>query len=210
MPSHSIAILDAKTISTEDQLKQFERFSKCTVFQTTAPDQRKEHIGDADIVITNKVLLDREILSACPRVKCICVTATGVNNIDTAYAQEKGIAVRNAAGYSTESVAQFTFIILFHLMARPYYYDRYVKSGEYAKSDVFTHFGPGFWELSGSRWGIIGLGAIGSRVAQIASSFGCEVVYYSTSGKNDNALCRRVDLDEQLAQLQGHLVDGAR
>jgi lactate dehydrogenase-like 2-hydroxyacid dehydrogenase len=195
---NKIAILDAKVIADNQILKMFEQFGDVTIWQTTNPVERIEHIGDATIVITNKVLMEKEIMDACPTIKLICLTATGMNNVDLEYAKERGIFVKNVGGYSTDSVAQHTFSMLLYMISQPAYYDNFVKSGKYAKLDVFCHFGPGFWELKGKRWGIIGLGAIGRKVAEIATAFGCEVVYYSTSGANDTDDYKRVDLDELL------------
>jgi len=196
---NKIAILDAKVIADNQTLKIFEQFGDVTIWQTTNLAERIEHIGDATIIITNKVLMDKEIMDTCPNVKLICLAATGMNLVDLDYAKQKGIIVKNVAGYSTDSVAQHTFTMLFYMLSKPAYYDNYVQSGEYAKLDVFCHFGPSFWELKGKRWGIIGLGAIGRKVADIATVFGCEVVYYSTSGTNNTADYKRVDLYELLA-----------
>jgi glycerate dehydrogenase len=196
---NKLTILDAKVIADNQTLQQFEQFGDLTIWQTTRLDERISHIGDATIVITNKVLLDKEIMDSCPNIKLICLAATGMNLVDLDAARERGIVVKNVAGYSTDSVAQHSFTMLLYLISQPAYYDQFVKSGEYAKQDVFTHFGPGYWELKGKRWGIIGLGAIGRKVAQIATAFGCELVYYSTSGANNSADYKRVDLDELLA-----------
>lgn len=197
---NKIAILDAKTIASDAILNEmFGRYGDLSIWQTTTLAERVQHIGDANIIITNKVLFDREIIDACRAVKLICLTATGMNNVDLEYAATRGIAVKNVQGYSTNSVAQFTFAMLFHLMSHTAYYDNFVKNGRYSQLDVFTHFGPGYWELNGKRWGIIGLGAIGRKVAQIATAFGAEVVYYSTSGHNNNDRYTRVGLDELLA-----------
>ena len=196
---NKLTILDAKVIADNQTLQQFEQFGELTIWQTTRLDERISHIGDATIVITNKVLLDKEIMDACPNIKLICLAATGMNLVDLDAARERGIVVKNVAGYSTDSVAQHTFTMLLYLISQPAYYDQFVKSGEYAKQDVFTHFGLGYWELKGKRWGIIGLGTIGRKVAQIATAFGCELVYYSTSGANNSADYKRVELDELLA-----------
>jgi glycerate dehydrogenase len=121
-----------------------------------------------------------------------------MNNVDFEYAREKGIEVRNVISYSTESVAQSTYAMLLHLLNRMPYYEAYVKSGAYSRSKIFTHHGPSFWELSGKRIGIIGLGNIGRRVARIAEGFGMEVVFYSTTGRNNNINFKRFDLDTLL------------
>ena len=128
------------------------------------------------------------------------MTATGTNNLDKEYLAERGIAWRNVAGYSTESVAQHTFALLFYLLEKLRYYDDYVKTEKYVGDVTFTHFAKRFHQLSGMTYGIIGLGNIGRRVADIAKLFGCHVIYYSTSGKNSQPDYERVSFDELLAQ----------
>jgi glycerate dehydrogenase len=151
------------------------------------------------VVITNKVLINRDVMDACPELELICIVATGMNNVDLDYAAQKGIVVKNVAGYSTESVTQCTFSLLLYLLNAGRYYDDYVKSGQYAASPVFTHLGREFWELAGKRFGIIGMGTIGRRVATVASAFGAKIAYYSTSGKNlDAAGFPHLSLEELL------------
>jgi len=137
-----------------------------------------------NVVITNKVVIDREVMDACPGLKLICIAATGMNNIDLDYAAQKGITVKNVAGYSTDSVAQCTFAMLFYLLHAGRYYDDYVRSGQYTASPIYTHLGREFWELKDKLFGIIGMGTIGRRVAEVASAFGAKIAYFSTSGKN--------------------------
>ncbi len=193
-----VVILDAKTLGDDIELGIFQQFGDLEVYPTTDPSQLFERIQDADIIITNKVVIDREAINATRNLKLICVAATGYNNVDVLYAKEKGIAVTNVAGYSTESVVQTTFGMLFYLLMHLRYYDDYVKSGKYAMSDIFTHLGKPFWEINGKRWGIIGLGTIGRRVAQVAESFGCDVIYYSTSGIEREEKYPKYPLDELL------------
>ena len=193
-----VVILDAKTLGDDIELGIFEQFGDLEIYPTTEPSQLFERIQDADIIITNKVIIDKEAMNTARNLKLICVAATGYNNVDVVYAKEKGIAVTNVAGYSTESVVQTTFGMLFYLLMHLRYYDDYVKSGDYAMSDIFTHLGRPFWEIHGKRWGIIGLGTIGRRVAQVAESFGCDVIYYSTSGVEREEKYPRYPLDELL------------
>lgn len=194
-----IVFLDADTLG-ETRFFPLTRLGNLTVFQTTAPDQRIERISGKDIVITNKVIIDKEVIDACPSMKLVCITATGMNNVDLEYASQKGIRVMNVAGYSTESVAQLTFSLLFHIMTDLDYYNSYVKDGEYAKSHIFTHHGKPFRELAGKNYGIIGMGTIGRRVAEIAQAFKANVCYYSTSGKNLDTGYRHVPLNELLKE----------
>lgn len=191
-------ILDAKTLGNDIDLSGFSQFGEVEIFQTTKPEETLERVKDKDIVITNKVIIDKNIIDNAPNLKLICVAATGVNNIDIKYAKQRGIQVRNVAGYSTESVVQHTFAMLFYLLENLRYYDDYVKSGEYAKSDIFTHLGKPFWEVRGKTWGIIGLGTIGRKVADVASSFGANIIYYSTSGVERKEKYPRVSLEELL------------
>jgi glycerate dehydrogenase len=151
-----------------------------------------------EIVIVNKVELTGAIMKQLPDLKLICIAATGMNNVDLEHARENGIEVKNVTGYSTDSVAQLTFTMLLYLVNKPYYYDSYVKSGAYSRSGLFTHHHEPFWELKGKRMGIIGLGTIGRQVARIAESFGMEVVFYSTTGRNNHISYKRFELDDLL------------
>jgi len=198
LSSLKICILDALTLGDDVDLSVFDRLGEVSIYDATLPEEVVARIQDREIVITNKVVLNRSNLEYAPQVKLICVAATGTNNIDLNYTQSRNIAVSNVAGYSTRSVVQHTFAMLFYLLQSPSYYDSYVKSGKYAESGIFTHLGRPYWELYGKTWGIIGLGTIGQAVAGIAREFGCQVVYYSTSGENRNPNYNRVELEELL------------
>ncbi len=195
----NIVFLDAKTVGEVANFRVLEKQGKLKIFETTEPEEVVERCEGSEVVITNKVFLSQDILKQLPSLKLICIAATGMNNVDLDYAGKNGIKVKNVRGYSTESVAQHTFAMLLHLVNKTDYYNNYVKSGAYAKSDIFTHIGRPFWELSGKRLGIIGLGTIGRRVAQIAQGFGMEVVFYSTTGRNNNINYKRFDLDTLLS-----------
>ena len=181
-----IVLLDALTFGETD-LSGFSDLGDVTVHQTTTPDETLERIKDANVVVTNKVVITAEMMDQCTALKLICIAATGMNNVDLEHAKSKKIMVKNVAGYSTDSVIQHTFSMLFYMMGHARYYDEYVKSGKWQKSPVFTHVAQPFSEVKGKRWGIIGLGAIGRGVANIAKAFGAEVVYFSTSGKNSSS-----------------------
>ncbi len=181
-----IVILDALTFGETD-LSGFDALGEVEVYQTTSAGETPERVKDAEVVVTNKVVIDAAVMDAATKLKLVCVAATGTNNVDLEYAGQKEIHVKNVAGYSTDSVIQHTFSMLFYLMGHSRYYDEYVKSGEWQKSPIFTHVGRAFFELKGKKWGIIGLGEIGRGVANIAKAFGAEVCYYSTSGKNTNS-----------------------
>lgn len=189
--------LDFLTLGNVD-IKRFENFGIVVVYDKTAKEETSERVLDADIVITNKVVIDKEVLSCAKNLKLICVAATGVNNIDLNSAKEKNIAVCNVAGYSSESVVAQTFSTYFYLAHHNSYYDNYAKN-KWAGSPIFTHHQKEFNNLFGKKWGIVGLGAIGKRVASVASAFGCEVVYFSTSGKNKNSEIKEVGFEELLA-----------
>jgi glycerate dehydrogenase len=194
-----LVFLDAKTVGDVPNLGAFESFGEFITYPTTSAEERQARIADADIIITNKVIIDKEMMTHAKKLKLICIAATGKNNIDLQAAEEKGIVVKNAAGYSTDSVAQWTFALALQAINKTAYYNRYVQSGEYCNSDTFTHPGPAFWELKGKTYGIVGLGNIGKKVAGIARAFGANVVYYSTSGSHDEEGYQRVTLDELLA-----------
>lgn len=152
------------------------------------------------MIVVNKVPVNEATISDARGLKLVCVSATGTNNLDKDYLKHHGIEWRNGAGYSTESVAQHTFAMLFYLMEDLRYYDDYVKNGGYASSSLFTHFGIPFHELGSVTWGILGLGAIGRRVADIAGMFGAKVIYYSASGSPAQEGYRQVDFDTLLAE----------
>ncbi|MES2733311.1 MAG: D-2-hydroxyacid dehydrogenase [Bacteroidota bacterium] len=194
-----IVFLDVSTMGNIPNLAQLKRFGELVTFDTTSPNQLEERIREAEIIITNKVVISREAMDKAPQLRLICISATGTNNVDMAYAAQKGIAVKNVIGYSTHSVAQVTFTLILTLLNHPSYYDTFVKSGGYAQSPIFTHLDRPFWQLPGKRLGIIGLGNIGKQVAIIAKAFGMEVVYYSASGHNTDQTYERLDLDELLS-----------
>jgi len=195
-----IVFLDVKTIGEDIDLSGFERFGEVVKYGFSSPEESRERTKDADVVILNKVQINERTIGDAEHLKLVCVTATGTNNLDKEYLAERGIEWRNVAGYSTESVAQHTFALLFYLLEKLAYYDEYVKSERYVGDTIFTHFEKVFHELSGKTWGIIGLGNIGRRVADIAKMFGCRVIYYSTSGKNNQPDYDRVDFDTLLRE----------
>jgi glycerate dehydrogenase len=196
----NIVFLDADTVGDVSNLGLIKEYGNLTVYGSTSADQVVSRLQEADIALTNKVALTKTELGSLPSLKLICITATGMNNVNLDYAKAHQITVKNAAGYSTNSVAQHTMASILYLLHRPDYYDQYVKSGRYSSSNSFTHYGPPFHELAKKEFGIIGLGAIGSRVASIASAFGASVCYYSTSGKHDNPEYERLELDDLLAR----------
>ncbi len=193
-----IVFLDAATVGNLPNTAQFSSLGQYIAYDYTSTQERLERVKDADVVITNKVIMDREIITSCPNLKLICVAATGTNNVDLKCAEENNIPVKNVAGYSTDSVVQITFSLLLELMSHTSLFNNYIQSGEYSQSPSFTLINPAYNELTGKRLGVVGLGTIGRKVAQIAQAFGCEVVYYSTSGKNSTNDFKRVDMEELL------------
>ena len=192
-----IVLLDALTFGETD-LSGFEQFGDVKVYQTTSADEVEARIADATVIVTNKVVITKEHMQNTQTLKLICVSATGMNNVDLASAKENAVEVKNVAGYSTDSVIQHTFSMLFYLIGHSRYYDESVKNGTYSRSKIFTDVSKPFFEVKGKKWGIIGLGSIGRGVASIASVFGAEVCYFSTSGKNKNDDYQSVTLDELL------------
>lgn len=195
-----IVFLDANTIGDDIDLSGYDALGEVVKYGFSTPKEARERTKDADVIVLNKVLVNEQSIGEAEHLKLVCVTATGTNNLDKEYLAKRGIAWRNVAGYSTETVAQHTFAMLFYLLEKLPYYDNYVKSERYVADTTFTHFSNVFHELSGKTWGIIGLGTIGRRVADIAGMFGCRVIYYSTSGKNNQPGYDRVDFDTLLKE----------
>ncbi|MCP4326639.1 MAG: D-2-hydroxyacid dehydrogenase [Alteromonadales bacterium] len=193
-----IVLLDALTLGGSD-ISELASLGKLTTYAVTAVDQRLAHIADNEVIITNKVIIDEAIIKANPQLKLICIAATGTNNVDLIAAENAGVKVKNVSGYSTESVAQATLAMLLQLNQHSRYYDNYTLEDKWCTSQTFTHIDAGFSELKGKKWGIIGFGAIGQRVAELANAFGCELCYYSTSGKNSQQAIKQLDLDSLLS-----------
>lgn len=176
-----IAFLDAATMG-DVSFEPFERLGDFTRYENSTPEEARERVKDLDVLLINKVLVDKQLIDSAPNLKLICIAATGVNNIDVEYAASKGIPVRNAVGYSTDSVVQTTFMHILSLVGGAPYFDESVKSASYSRSGMFTDPNWNWWELAGKTIGIIGMGNIGNKVAKIAEAFGMNVCYYSTSG----------------------------
>jgi len=192
-----IVLLDTLTFGETD-LSTFHTLGTVESYLTTAPDETQERITNANVIVTNKVVITKEFMQNSPSLKLICVAATGMNNVDLEAAKELKIEVKNVAGYSTDSVIQHTFSMLFYLMGHSRYYDESVKDKTYSNSAIFTDVSKPFFEVKGKKWGIIGLGSIGRGVANIATAFGAEVFYYSTSGVNRTEDFQRTSLQKML------------
>ena len=195
-----ISILERDSLGLDVDMSAIEELGEVTVYAATTVETAAEHIGDADIIIANKLPLNENTLKEAKNLKFIAQTATGTNNVDFAYTNAKGIGVANVPSYSTDSVAQHTFSLLFYLAEKMRYFDDYVKSGRYSKSSCFSCLDMIYPEIAGKTWGIIGMGAIGQKVAQIATVFGCKVITYSASGRTYDMAYPQVDFDTLLAQ----------
>ena len=178
-----IVFLDAQTLGSDISLAPVASLGEYVSYPATRPEEVFERMAGFDVVITNKVWMGKEQIDSSPALKLICVAATGTNNVDTTYAAAKGIPVRNAVDYSTESVTQVTWMHILNLVGKARYFDTYVKDGSYSASGCFTNAAVPFSELRGKTFGTVGLGNIGSRVAGVAEAFGMRVLYYPTSGK---------------------------
>ena len=189
---------DIKTIGEDLDLSGFEAFGDVIKYPFSTPEELLERSADADVIIFNKVSINEASVGNAKNLKLVCVTGTGTNNIDKTYLASKGIEWRNVAGYSTESVAQHTFAMLFYLIEKLSFYDEYVKGDHYTNDTSFGHFREQFHEINGKTWGIIGLGNIGRRVADIAKVFGANVIYTSPSGQPPQDGYQQTDLDTLL------------
>lgn len=192
-----IVLLDTLTFGDTD-LSAFYKLGAVETFEITSKEQTQERITNAVVIVTNKVVITDAHMANAPKLKLICVAATGMNNVDLEAAKKRSIEVKNVSGYSTASVIQHTFSMLFYLVGHSKYYDEYVKDGSYSKSPIFTDITKPFFEVKGKKWGIIGLGTIGRGVAAVAEAFGAEICYFSTSGKNSSKDYPQVELNELL------------
>lgn len=191
-----IVFLDRATLGEDISLEEFYSFGEVILYDFTPANLTAERVKDVDIVITNKVVIDEGIINNSS-LKLICIAATGMNIIDLVAAEKKRIVVKNVSGYSTQSVVQITLSHVMFLLNQHFFYDEYGKK-KWQESVIFTNLQKPFYELAAKRWGIIGLGTIGRRMAEVATALGCEIVYYSTSGKNNNSQYQRVELNELL------------
>lgn len=196
-----IVILERNSVGTDVSVDCISDFGDVTVYRNTVTTQEvRERVKDADIVIANKSPLNEETLKDAPNVKLICEFATGFDNCDLAYCKSRGIKVTNVVDYCTGMVSQHTFAMALALSEKLPHYDNYVKSGEYSAQDRFSNFDLPFLELEGKTWGIVGMGNIGKRVAKIATAFGCNVIFYSVTGRSSCKDYPQVDFDTLLSE----------
>ena len=194
-----IVFLDAGTMGTSS-LAPIEREGELTAWPNSNPDEVLRRVGECDVLIVNKIKVNDRLLEAAPRLRLVCEAGTGINNIDVEACSRHGVTVRNVAGYSTDSVVQETFMHILNLLGNGAYFDDVVKSGAYSRSGLFTDYSRPFTEMTGKTLGIIGMGAIGTKVAKIGTAFGMKVIYYSTSGTNHNTEYPSVPLDRLMRE----------
>lgn len=201
MDKVKIVILERNSVGVDTPVDCFEELGEVTCYpNTTTAEEVRERTKDADIIVANKARLNEESLRESPNVKLICEFATGFDNCDLAYCNSRGIKVANVADYCTDMVAQHTFTLMLTLLQKLPHYDEYVKSGAYAAQDRFSNFDEPFTELAGKTWGIVGMGHIGKKVAQIATAFGCRVIFHSVTGKSTVTEYEQVDKDTLLRE----------
>lgn len=192
-----IVILEADAVGKDMSYEGYRKFGELEIYGNLPQEKVKETIQDADIIVSNKLLINESVLAGS-KVKMIAEAATGYNNIDIAYCKENGIRVANVAGYSTNSVAQHTIALLLSVYEKLSYYNDFVKSGKYSQTSSFCHLENYFHEIAGKTWGIVGLGAIGRATAKLAEAFGAKVIYYSASGNTYDVEYEAVDFDTLL------------
>lgn len=193
-----ITFLDASTLG-DTPLDRIAGQGELVCYPTSTREEAMERIADTDVLIINKIKVDKDLMDAAPSLKLICEAATGVNNIDVEEAARRGIPVRNVAAYSTDSVVQTTFMHILSLLGNAPYFDGTVKDGSYSRGPIFTDVSKSTGEITGKKLGIIGMGAIGSKVAHIGEAFGMEVSYFSTSGTSHCKEYPSISLDELMS-----------
>ena len=195
-----LVVLERNSAGTDVDVSCFEKFGEVSYYPNTTGEDVVERVKEAEIIISNKAPLNEKTLKDAPDVKLICLLATGFDNVDLEYCKSRNIKVANVVNYCTPAVAQHTLLLAMMLSEKITYYDEYVKSGEYSAQDRFSHFDRVFHDLEGKTWGIVGMGSIGHKVAELATAFGCNVIFYSASGKSTCTDYKRVELDTLLQE----------
>ncbi len=213
-----ISFLDASTVGEDLSMELFSRYGEVTVYRETLPSQIEARLAGADAVILNKIRLGKKELEGAHDLKLICITATGFDNVDVSYCRQRGIAVCNVVGYSTQSVAQLTLSMALSLLCHLPEYNAFVSSGAYSASGCFNRLTPVFHEIYGKTWGIVGYGNIGKQVAAAARAMGCRILAYKRTPVDEvecvdlETLCRRSDIISLHTPLNDgtyHLLDKA-
>lgn len=193
-----IVVLEAGVMTPGDlSLDTYNQFGEVTLYHTTKQSEVIERIGDADIILLNKLIIDKEVMDACKNLKYIGLFATGFNTIDVKYAAKKGITVCNAGSYSTNAVAQHTFALILNHFNQIAKYHFAVQNGAWEKSELTTLYDFPTEELYGKTIGIVGYGHIGKRVAKLAKAFDMNVLSFTRSPKEDG-IAEFVSFDELL------------
>lgn len=194
-----IVVTDAATVADADvQLDFLQQFGDVTIYELTAQEDVAARIAQADMVLINKCAITAAEIAAAPNLKFVGLFATGYNNVDIAAAEARGITVCNVPNYSTEAVAQHTFALILELINRVSDYNRTVADGDWIRSRTFAYFPFPLAELCGKTIGIVGYGAIGRRVADIARAFGMRVAVYARRDVGDPTV-QQMPFDELLA-----------
>jgi glycerate dehydrogenase len=201
MPDKNAVFLDLATVSRDDiNLSALEAaVSHWSHHAITKPDETALRIKDAEVVVSNKVVIDREMMQSCNQLKLICIAATGSNNVDLEAAKDLGIRVTNVAGYSTPSVVQQVFSMILSLTTREAEHTQAINSGLWQQSDQFCLLDFPFRELHGKRMGIVGYGGLGKAVAKVAEAFGMEIMLANRPGGQPTP--GRIPLQELLPQV---------
>ena len=195
-----ITVLDAATLGEDISMECFSALGELTVYQSTSPDEVREHVCDAEVLILNKVKLNRDNLADCSALRLICISATGYDNVDVDYCRERGIAVCNVVGYSTQCVAQVTVSMALSLMTHLPEYNEFVKNGRYTESGIANRLTPVYHEICGKTWGIVGFGNIGRQVGRVAQALGCRVLVHKRIPIKDwccvdfETICKEADI----------------
>ena len=194
-----IVFLDAITMG-DASLEEIAAQGEFVSYPSSTPEEARERVKDADVALLNKVIVDKAFLDAAPKLRLICEAGTGINNIDVKLCEERGVIVRNVAAYSTDSVAQTAWMHILNLAGRAFHYNAFVHDGSYSQNVVHVDYRHPFTELAGKTLGVVGMGAIGQKVARIARAFDMKVIYYSTSGTNHCKEYPAVTLEALLAE----------
>jgi len=173
-------VLDGYTVTLNDlKWGPVEELCELRVYDRTEPGKVMERIGDAEAVFINKIKMTREIYDACPKLRFVGELATGYDNANKAEAEAHGVALCNVPAYATEPVAQHTMALILEITNNVGYYTEAIREGAWVRSQDFTFIDRPLMRLKGMSLGIIGYGAIGKRVAQIAEAFGMKINIYS-------------------------------